>query len=648
MRDPLGIVGTTIDRRYAVRRFVAEGGFGIVYEAEATALGVKVAIKVLRSEILASSTLGAEARTRFEQEARVLAKLRHPGIVSITDASHLDDGTPYLALEWIEGETLDTYLNRVGALPLDDALAMIAPVARAIQHAHEQQIIHRDLKPSNVMITNGAAKVLDFGLARWASPEGLRTSTQAGTGLSIGFAAPEQYGKEFGPVDARADQFALAAVIYATLTAKPPFAGERLTEVMWATCMAPLRPSVRNDRPELSQAVDDVLQRALSIRSEARYSTTREFFAALEDAARSHDGVPATFKQGPPTQTAGTMPQVATLPSPELGMQGPRTRVESAFVVAPTMPAMTGPAGTKPTGHSPPPRSEPISAVPSTRASLATTWTIVLAVGAAIGAGTFAAWPLIAPSPPRIVPKVQPSASPSVSTSASAAPGPCGVLSESEACISGTKFRRGPEDCSGALDREHRLACPPAVVSVPMFVIDRYEVSFARYAKCTKCPKLAGEPGFPVRNITRANAAAFCAFEKKRLPSDDEWELAAAGKHNQKHPWGNEAPTPTRAQFTTDEASQSGPLPVDTLQAGATPDGVFHLVGNVAEWTSTDAPADAPWPFGQTALEFATRAWVRGGSYESTAESLRSWSREAYPYDHAHPTIGFRCARTPK
>src|SRR5688572_18046271 len=99
MRDPLGIVGTTVDRRYAIRRFVAEGGFGVVYEAEALALAVKVAIKVLRSEILATSP---EARVRFEQEARVLARLRHPGIVAITDASHLDDGTPYLALEWID------------------------------------------------------------------------------------------------------------------------------------------------------------------------------------------------------------------------------------------------------------------------------------------------------------------------------------------------------------------------------------------------------------------------------------------------------------------------------------------------------------------------------------------------------------------
>lgn len=645
MRDPLGIVGTTVDRRYAIRRFVAEGGFGIVYEAEAVALGMKVAIKVLRSEILASTALGGSARTRFEQEARVLAKLRHPGIVSITDASHLDDGTPYLALEWIDGETLDAFINRIGPMPLDDALTMLGPVARAIAHAHDEQVIHRDLKPSNVMITTGAsqqrqAKVLDFGLARWG--QGMATSSSGGTGLSIGFAAPEQYGKEFGPVTERADQFALAAVIYATLTAKPPFAGETLTEVMWATTMTPVRPSVRAERPDLPAAVDDVLQRALAIRSEARFGSILELFSALEDAARrtSRSDAPATFKQGPPTNTAGTIPQAATLPSP--GVSGPKTEMAASLGVAPTMPAMTGPAGTKPTGHGPPP-SIPPSTAPSTRASPATRWTIVIAIGAAIGAGAFAAWPLVAPAkPPKPPPKVSAtSVSASASPSVSAAPGPCGPLSDLEACIPGGKIRRGPSDCLGATDSLHRAACPAEYVNVPMFVLDRYEVSYERYGKCKSCNKLEGEAALPVANITRADAEKFCASEKRRLPNDNEWELAAKGMHERLFPWGNQSPKPTLAVFETDK-----PLAITSLAPND--EGVFHLAGNVAEWTSTDAPDAAPWPEGHPALEFAKRAWVRGGSFQSSTETLRSWSREAYPFDRAYPTIGFRCARSVK
>jgi len=655
MRDPLGIVGTTVDRRYAIRRFVAEGGFGIVYEAEALALGVKVALKVLRSEILASSN---EARARFEQEARVLARLRHPGIVSITDASHLDDGTPYLALEWIDGETLDAYINRVGALPLDDALRVLGPVAGAIAHAHEQDIIHRDLKPSNVMIARDTqtAKVLDFGLARWASPHGVRTSTQSGTGLSIGFAAPEQYGKEFGPVDARVDQFALAAVTYAVLTAKPPFAGESLTEVMWATCMSPTRPTLVPDRPDLPLAIDEVLARALSIRPDARYPSIREFWSALEEAARHGDvvGAPATVLRGPPTHAAGAIPNAATLPSPDLRTEAPFTEKTGSLHIAPTMPApMTGPMGTKPTGAA---RSElpsiPPSAAPSTRASPAARWTIFIAIGAAIGAGVFAVWPMIAPRhPPDVVPTakkiVATSAAPKASPSAPATP--CGTISEQEACIASGRLHRGPFDCS-TNDPAHRAACPFAFVDVATFAIDRFEVSGARYGKCAsagKCRAIElGEPKQPARNVTHADALAFCAFDRKRLPTDDEWELAAAGTGSRQYPWGNDMPAPGLAVFVSDNNAPAGPAVVDA-QSRPTPENVFHLAGNVAEWTATAAPASAPWPFGLEKVE-APRYWVRGGGFDATLDALRTWAREAYPEGHQSPSIGFRCARTPK
>lgn len=644
MRDPLGIVGTTIDRRYAVRRFVAEGGFGIVYQAEALALGVKVAIKVLRSDVVAASR---EARARFEQEARVLAKLRHPGIVSITDASHLDDGTPYLALEWIDGETLDTYINRLGALPLDDALSLLGPVARALTHAHELQIIHRDIKPSNMMIVGGSAKVLDFGLARWASPQGMRTTTESGTGLSIGFAAPEQYGKEFGPVDARADQFALAAVVYAALTAKPPFAGESLTEVMWATCMAPARPTLREARPDLSPAIDDVLQRALAIRAEGRYGSIQQFWSALEEAARNGEIAPATFKQGPPTQTAGALPQAATLPSPVYS-DAPATKVEGSFVVAPTMPAATGPAGTKPTGAGgpPPPPSEPPSVAPSTRASSTTRWTIIIALGAAIGGGAFAVWPLLFPSkPPAVPPKPSASVSSKPSASASAVVTVCGVMDEGEVCVPGGKLHRGPPDCNAVVDPPHKAACPDTYADVATFILDKYEVSYERYAKCKKCKKHEGEAKLPVVNVSRAEAAAFCAFEKRRLPSDSEWELAAAGLASNKYPWGNKDPKPELAVYGV-----AAPVAVD--KGAPEVIGTLHLGGNVAEWTSSDAPEDAP--VSGVAMEFMKRAWVRGGSYASDEGPLRSWSREAYAYEagdpkteQRYPHIGFRCAKKP-
>ncbi|MGZ5971601.1 MAG: bifunctional serine/threonine-protein kinase/formylglycine-generating enzyme family protein [Polyangiales bacterium] len=641
-------MGTTIDRRYEVRRVVAEGGFGVVYEAEAIALGVKVAIKVLRAEAVSSSP---EARARFAQEAKLLARLRHPAIVSLTDAAHLEDGTPYLALEWIEGETLDAYLERVGPLPLEDAVSLLGPVASAIAYAHDEGVVHRDLKPGNVMIgrNDRRAKVLDFGVARWTSPHGVQTTTTSGTGLSIGFAAPEQYGKEFGPVDGRADQFALAAVTFAALSGTAPFAGDTLTEVMFATCLSQERPSlsrVPSLPHSLPRAVDAVLQRALSIRPDQRFTTIRAFWSALEEAARHGDtaSAPATQQVGPPTRTAGAMPSPATLPSPNVA-SGPATIATPSIGVAPTQPApMTGPAGTRPTGQpSSEPESPPSSLAPSTKVSSTTRWLLVFAVLATIGGGAAAAWPLMVPKEPK--PKPVPTAKTSTKTSSpssvvtASAKSDCGKLLEDEVCILGRRFLRGPDDC-GVQDPPHRAACPRTDVTINSFAIDRTELSVAKYERCSlagKCTPIDLDTSktTPIRKLTWSQAKEVCAYYGKRLPTDDEWELAAG---RDVYPWGNENPSLDRASYAEKEGSPGAIVAVDALPKGATRDGLLNLAGNVAEWTSSSAPK----------ADGEKRFWVRGGSAESTAETLRSWAREAYAESTQSSAIGVRCARTPK
>jgi serine/threonine-protein kinase len=690
MRDPLGIVGTTIDRRYAIRRAVAEGGFGVVYEAEAVALGVTVAIKVLRSEIVERSP---EARARFAQEARLLARLRHPGIVGLGDASTLDDGTPYLALEWIDGETLDAFLARVGPLPLDVALDLLGPVAHAIAYAHDEGVVHRDLKPANVMVDRSrAAKVLDFGVARWTAPMGMRTTTTTGTGLSIGFAAPEQYGKDFGPVDGRADQFALAAVVYAALSARPPFEGESLHEVMYATCFAPQRPRLAALRPDLPPALDDVLGRAFAIKPTDRFPDVRAFWRALEEVARSGARAagpvrgPETDRASMPLRSiASRAPEVVTLPSPEVAA-APRTEVSAPIGFVPTVPVHAlaegsprerarAPIAADRTGGALPSAGEernesgdePIDSVtaPSSRLPRRASWAIggvaVLVVG---GAAVVAAWPIVRPprsSPP---PRGDLTADPLVPTSATSGPlstdGPCGAVAETEVCVPGGRLHRGPFDCATAgNDPAHRAACPATSVDLRPFVIDRFEVSVARWATCVaagKCRAVeAGPKELPVRGIDAREAADFCAFARGRLPTDDEWEFAAAGGVHREYPWGNEQPSAKLAVFAAPSSTgESGAAPivaVDALPAGATPDGIHALAGNVAEWTATLAPVGAPWPFGldppqPSAQSHGTaRRWVRGGGADSLPASLRTWAREAFPESHRSEAIGFRCAR---
>jgi formylglycine-generating enzyme required for sulfatase activity len=317
---------------------------------------------------------------------------------------------------------------------------------------------------------------------------------------------------------------------------------------------------------------------------------------------------------------------------------------------------MSAPAGTQLTGVAPSPPSPPLSVAPSTRAAGATRWGILLALAAALGAGVFAAWPLVAPMKPRPAridkpPAVKP---PSTASSASAkqALGPCGAVAEGEACIEGTRFSRGPTDC-GVQDPVHQNACPAQSVEVGTFVLDRLEVSTADWADCVKARRCKGtqatgpaDAKLPVRGVTWSDAEGYCSFRKKRLPSDDEWELAAAGRaHDRVFPWGNALPKQGQAVYSRAEPL-TGPEPVDA-PSSETPERVLHLAGNVAEWTKTAAPSVAPWPDGVPETD-GPRAWVRGGGYDSTEEWLRTYARQAYPKELASPSIGFRCARSPK
>ncbi|GAC1351894.1 MAG: hypothetical protein NVSMB1_09340 [Polyangiales bacterium] len=250
---------------------------------------------------------------------------------------------------------------------------------------------------------------------------------------------------------------------------------------------------------------------------------------------------------------------------------------------------------------------------------------------------------------------------------------PCLDLLEGEACIAAAKFHRGPFDCAGS-DPAHRAACPSQVVYVPTFAIDKREVSVGRYQACVaslacrpvtliddgggeKRDEDAGDGGVlgaregegdqPVRFVTVAEAQAVCSWDHgKRLPTDDEWELASAGDSHREFPWGNEFPTDSSAVFSSNAAgamARRKPNVVASTPAGATPEGVLDLAGNVAEWTSTRAPARAR---SSSEGSSTARRWVRGGSFASPPEGLRTFMREAHPEDSRSADLGFRCART--
>ena len=201
---------------YIVVRELGEGGMGTVYLARHSVLDQQVAIKALSPVLARDEAL----RMRFIQEANIQAKLRHSGIVQVLTAE-MESEQPSLVMDYIEGKSLSEVLDLRGALPVDDAIKIMAQVLSAVGYAHKQGVIHRDLKPSNVMVmANGEAKVTDFGIAKVLGSSKLtRTGTAMG---SAHYMSPEQI-QNPEMVDARSDIYSLGCVFYEILTGQPPF-----------------------------------------------------------------------------------------------------------------------------------------------------------------------------------------------------------------------------------------------------------------------------------------------------------------------------------------------------------------------------------------------------------------------------------------
>lgn len=231
--------GTLLANKYKIGVEIGRGGMGVVYRAEDTGLGRRVAIKVLPDQF----SRDPERMARFEREAKVLASLNHPNIAAIYGLDE-SDGKRFIVMELVEGETLSERLSR-GALSLPETLDVCRQIAEGLEGAHEKGIIHRGLKPANVKLTpEGQVKVLDFGLAKALRDEGSSadlansptiTEQMTQPGVILGTAAymsPEQArGK---PVDKRADIWAFGCILYECLTGKRAFAGETITETLAA------------------------------------------------------------------------------------------------------------------------------------------------------------------------------------------------------------------------------------------------------------------------------------------------------------------------------------------------------------------------------------------------------------------------------
>jgi hypothetical protein len=258
---------------YRIGRELGSGGMGAVYEAEEIATSRRVALKLIKPEYAAS----ADAVERFRQEGRIASRLVHPRCVFVLAVDE-EAGRPYIVMELMTGKTLKELVGEQGALPPEQAIALILDVIDGLQAAHRLEVIHRDVKPSNCFLeADGRVKVGDFGLAKSLVQDGHLTKTGAFVGTPH-FASPEQIRTE--PIDVRTDVYSVAATLYFLLTAKPPFHGTN-TSATLARIVTDPPPPLRSLRPELSPALERVVLRGLERDRDRRYPDLDAFRQAL-------------------------------------------------------------------------------------------------------------------------------------------------------------------------------------------------------------------------------------------------------------------------------------------------------------------------------------------------------------------------------
>ena len=303
------VVGETIAERYELEEVVGQGGMSTVYKAHDSLLERYVALKVLHQQYNEDE----DFVERFKREARSVAQLQHPNIVTVIDRGE-EDGRQYIVFEFIDGENLKELVVRKGRLEVRDALEIADEVAQGLAFAHENGLVHRDVKPQNVLLNgDGRAKVTDFGIARSLDVE--HGVTQTGTILGTSnYIAPEQATGQ--PVDAHTDVYSLGIVLYEMITGELPFPGESFVAIAMKHIQQP-SPNVLDIRGDVPLRVASMIDRALEKDPEQRFPTMGAFAAEIEaslaELDRGEDGevtmvVPAAQRLRPQKQRKPVSP----------------------------------------------------------------------------------------------------------------------------------------------------------------------------------------------------------------------------------------------------------------------------------------------------------------------------------------------------
>lgn len=619
-------------------REIGRGGMGVVYEAIDTRLDRHVALKVISPSLGA----GPDVISRFEQEARVVANLSHPGIVKLYRYGE-HEGLRFLAMELAPGPTLAQMLESAqrDRMHARRAAEIIGQVAEALDHAHARGVVHRDLKPSNIIIADqdARARLTDFGIAKLMDDESTQTRGVLGT---VYYMSPEQAGAESGPIDPRSDIFSLGVTMYEALAGKRPFEGETAPQVMEAIRTRP-PPSLR-DTPGVDARLALICGKALEKSPNARYQTAAHLAG---DLRCWRDGRPLLAR--PP----GIIERVTRWVRRHrmVTMVGVTIMLATALVGASTrlyadwrssMAHITFEAGDAQRAYVYE-HLRDTADIGARRLLGPAGNSFPLPEGAyrfrlENQAGAFVEFDAYV----RAGEEVRFAAPEWVDNTS-------GMT-----LIDADDYPIGRADDPGGPHRER-------VVRLAAFYLDNHEVSNAEYLAFIEAtgrppPWHWQEFGYPEAmpdaaavGMPWADAAAYAQWRGKRLPTGVEWEAAARGPQGNPYPWGTAEETPTEVFEPSCEAlrmSQSDNLAVwrANYEAHVVPPSessmleacgpLLQMYGGVREYTASTAPLV------DDAVIVMGRSWFDSMTMRTLAAS---WSQ---PRGKPSPRIGIRCARS--
>jgi serine/threonine protein kinase len=283
--------GTVLGDSYRITRLIGIGGMGAIYEATHVGAGKRVAIKMMAKELAEHP----EALARFRREVKVTTELAHPNIIEVVDVGASPEGVPYLVMEYLDGEDLESRLEREGRVPLPVAVQIIKQVASALSVAHAEGVVHRDLKPGNVFLLRTGdgsvfVKVVDFGISKVLKAATTKLTMATAVVGTPEFMSAEQAAGRVDLIDHRSDQWALACLAWHMLSGRLPFWKPDVSGILNQVITAEPTPLAPEFAGLIPRDVDKVLRRALSKKREDRFPTINAFARAFEAAA---SGAPA-------------------------------------------------------------------------------------------------------------------------------------------------------------------------------------------------------------------------------------------------------------------------------------------------------------------------------------------------------------------